>query len=68
MWDTTADPTEQTDLTDSLPVRAAYDEQLIARWLAEQRMWREGTGATPAPRVGMPEDVEKGLRALGYLD
>ena len=68
MWDTSADPDEQVDLTESLPVRAAYHEQLLARWLVEQEHWRDAASGRPSPTVEMTEELKRGLRALGYLD
>jgi arylsulfatase len=67
LWDTVADPDEQEDLTQSLPVRAAYDEQLIAQYLATQRHW-SGKERRAAPQVELTEELREHLRALGYLD
>jgi hypothetical protein len=67
LWATRADPSEQVDLSASLPVRAAYDEQLLAHWLVAQAERRVSSGATPPPTVEMTEEAERGLRALGYL-
>jgi len=68
LWDTRVDLPEQTDVVESLPARAAYDEQLIARWLVEQSNWRGVPAAGPPPSVEMTDEMRKGLRALGYLD
>jgi len=68
LWDTEADPDEQVDLAESLPVRAAYHEQLLARWLVEQEHWRDADSGRPPPTVEMTEELNKDLRALGYLD
>jgi arylsulfatase A-like enzyme len=68
LWDTNADPGEKADLTESLPVRAAYDEQLIARWLVEQSNWRGASMSYRRPVVGMTDELRDSLRALGYVD
>ena len=67
LWDTGADPGEERDVSGMLPVRAAYDEQLIAQWLLEQRQVRQGLTGGPAPRVHISDELEKQLRSLGYL-
>lgn len=67
LWDTRADPQEKVDLAEKLPVRASYDEQLIARWLIEQRYWRGKPAGARAPQVDHDEAVGRHLRALGYL-
>lgn len=67
LWDTRADPKEEMDLTDSLPVRAAYGEQLIAKWLRVQRNWL-GAESRGAARLELSEEMEENLRALGYLE
>jgi arylsulfatase A-like enzyme len=67
LWDTRSDPGEHDDLSARLPVRAAYDEQLIAGWLLEQRAWRERVAAPPAPKVKLSAELERKLRNLGYL-
>ncbi len=67
LWDTHADPREETDLADTLPVRAAYDELLLARWLLRQRDWREKVGAAPPPRLEIDDGLKQQLRALGYV-
>nr|NIM05004.1 hypothetical protein [Armatimonadota bacterium]NIO55582.1 hypothetical protein [Candidatus Latescibacterota bacterium]NIM23324.1 hypothetical protein [Armatimonadota bacterium]NIM67188.1 hypothetical protein [Armatimonadota bacterium]NIN05377.1 hypothetical protein [Armatimonadota bacterium] len=67
LWDTNADPDEQVGLTESLPVRAAYHEQEIARWLVSQKNWRTAIAAEKAPSVEMTEEMKEELRALGYL-
>ena len=67
LWDTSTDPSEQNNLTASLPVRAAYDEQLVARWLVLQRAGR-GAAAPGAPaRAEMNDELRRELQALGYL-
>ncbi len=50
-----------------MPVRTAYCEQLIVDWLYEQREWRASLGVGAAPKAELTEEVEEGLRALGYL-
>jgi arylsulfatase A-like enzyme len=67
LWDTRADPREETDLAEELPVRAAYDEILIARWMWEQRHWRERSAVAPAPKVDITDAVRQQLGALGYV-
>jgi len=67
LWDTKADWDELSDLSETTPVRAAYGEQLIARWLIEQRSWRERLGAKPPPQVKMTPELRKKLLMLGYL-
>ncbi|HUU53611.1 MAG TPA: sulfatase [Armatimonadota bacterium] len=67
LWDTGADPGEEREVSGRLPVRAAYDEQLIAQWLLEQRQVRQGLTGAPAPRVQISDELEKQLRSLGYL-
>ncbi len=67
LWDTKADPDEQVDLTESLPVRAAYHEQEISHWLVSQKCWRDAISAGKTPSFEMTEKMEKELRALGYL-
>ncbi len=67
LWDTKTDPKETTDLSGKLPVRAAYDEQLLASWLLQQRFWRGLPAPSRAPEVHYDEVVEKQLRALGYV-
>ena len=67
LWDTGADPSEQNDLTASLPVRAAYDEQLVARWLVLQRERRNAAAPGAPPRAAMSDELERELQALGYL-
>jgi arylsulfatase A-like enzyme len=68
LWNTLVDPDEQEDLTEFLPVRAAYHEQLLARWLVEQREWRGADSAAGPPAVEMTDELRQNLRALGYLD
>ncbi len=67
LWDTRADPKEERDLVEELPARAAYDEILIARWMLEQRDWRERCALAPAPKVEMTDAVRRQLGALGYV-
>ncbi len=66
LWDTRADPKEEVDLSEKLPVRAAYGEQLIVRWLHGQLDW-SGKGPAPEGPVVISEELERELRALGYL-
>jgi len=68
LWNTEEDVGEQVDLRSSNPVRAAYDEQLIARWLQEQRQWRHVLAREPALAVELTDEMRKELQALGYLD
>jgi arylsulfatase A-like enzyme len=67
LWDTRADPQEKVDLVARLPVRASYDEQLIAHWLIEQRRWRGRSLVPRAPQVDHDAAVGRDLKALGYL-
>ena len=68
LWNTEEDVGEQEDLTSTNPVRAAYDEQLIARWLQGQRHLRHALAGGPAPAVELTDEMREDLRALGYLD
>jgi arylsulfatase A-like enzyme len=67
LWDTRTDPQEQVDLSRKLPVRAAYDEQLIAQWLLEQREVRRRSRSVAPPKVDFDQALRKELEALGYL-
>ncbi len=67
LWDTNADPKEQKDLTESLPVRAAYGEQIIAHRLVAQKLDRSAPTKTQAP-AEMTDELREKLKALGYLD
>jgi len=67
LWDTGADPSEQNDLATSLPVRAAYDEQIVARWLVLQRESRNAAAPGAPPRAAMSDELRRELQALGYL-
>ena len=58
---------EVTDLAGLMPVRAAYGEQLIARWLNEQRSWRDSLEVAAPPPVELTDELRENLRALGYL-
>ena len=62
LFDLAADPAEQTDVSNRLPVRADAMRQELARWLRDMR--REP--AARAPEVMNPETLEI-LRALGYV-
>ncbi len=66
LWNLNSDPDEQIDLTESLPVRAAYHEQMIARWLVQQTYLRNQSVGATSP-VEMTEELREQLRALGYL-
>jgi len=60
-----SDLAERTDLSARLPVRAAYEEQLIAGWLLQQQAAR---GKRAAPEAGaLSEDLRRSLKALGYV-
>ena len=67
LWDTRTDPKEAADLSESMPVRAAYGEQLIARWLLAQSRWREQMSPGPPPTIEISDELREKLRALGYL-
>ena len=67
LWDTRGDAGEQADLTATLPLRAAYDEQLIAQWLLIQQQSRDSLVSGRAPSLEMTDYLRKDLRALGYL-
>ena len=67
LWDTGADPFEETDLVEARPVRAAYDEQLIAAWLIAKRHGRDAMATEGPPTVEMTDELRDQLRALGYL-
>ncbi len=66
LWDTATDPEEWEDLSASLPVRAAYGDQLIAMWLLSQSSPAEG-GHGGAARAAMTDELREKLRDLGYL-
>jgi arylsulfatase A-like enzyme len=67
LWDTKVDPDEKRNVVDSMPVRSAYGEQLIAGWLAGRLRDRE-SAPQEAPRlVEATEERRRELRALGYL-
>ena len=68
LWDTKQDPGETRDLSESLPVRAAYHEQLISTWLVQQRHWREADFETAPSEALLTEEMRQDLRSLGYLD
>jgi len=68
LWDTKKDPRETIDLRESLPVRASYDEQLIARWLVEQRRWCDASTQEADSEVEFTEEMREDLESLGYLD
>lgn len=67
LWDKNRDPTEQADLASRMPVRAAYGEQLVARWLSEQLLWVDHTAAGEPPKVELSAEALRDLEALGYL-
>ena len=67
LWDTGADPQERDDLSAGQPVRAAYDEQLLAHWLLEQRGTRDHLAAAPPPTPEISDELRDQLRALGYM-
>jgi arylsulfatase A-like enzyme len=67
LWDTLSDPAEQENLVDSMRVRAAYGEQLIAHWLLEMAQRRESLSCGPVPSAEMTDELRQQLRALGYL-
>jgi arylsulfatase A-like enzyme len=68
LWDIRSDPEETADLRDSLPVRAAYHEQLLARWLLEQTSQRAHITDGLAEPTELTERTKRELRALGYLE
>jgi len=67
LWDTRSDPKEQRDLTRALPLRAAYDEVLTARYLVTQRWWRGPASTGTTPSAPLSPGMRKSLQALGYL-
>jgi len=67
LWNTRADPNEQVNLSEQLPVRAAYGEQLMAEWLLAQRDWRERLTTGRPPQVRLTPELHEKLKALGYL-
>jgi arylsulfatase A-like enzyme len=67
LWDTNLDPGEQTDLSAKLPVRAAYDEQLIASWLVDQYRVRTRSATGPTPKIHLSDVLKRTLKDLGYL-
>jgi hypothetical protein len=54
-------------MADRMSVRAAYCEQLIAHWLAEQFALCDALGHRSPLSVEASGEVEEQLRALGYL-
>jgi len=67
LWDTGNDRAEKVDLIEKMPVRAAYDEQLIAHWLVEQRAWREASAAGPPPKIELSDELRRELQGMGYV-
>jgi arylsulfatase A-like enzyme len=67
LWDTSVDFAERDDMADRMSVRAAYCEQLIAHWLAEQFALCDALGHRSPLSVEASGEVEEQLRALGYL-
>ena len=67
LWDTRADPQERDDLSAGEPVRAAYDDQLLAHWLLEQRRTRTHLAAAPPPTPEISDELRDQLRGLGYM-
>ncbi|UCC68933.1 MAG: sulfatase [Armatimonadota bacterium] len=67
LWDTRSDAGEESDLTESMPVRGAYEEQLIAEWLAAPQRVAGDMNATAAPLSEFTDEMREELRALGYL-
>ncbi|MBN1459069.1 MAG: sulfatase, partial [Armatimonadetes bacterium] len=66
LWDTASDPKERQDLSSSMSVRAAYDEQLLAKWLLAQTECRTAQAEAPAT-VEITDEMREELQALGYL-
>jgi len=60
-----ADADERTDLSARLPVRAAYDEQLIADWLSRQQAARGSRVVTEVREL--PRSLKRSLKDLGYI-
>ncbi|MCJ7751385.1 MAG: sulfatase-like hydrolase/transferase, partial [Armatimonadetes bacterium] len=67
LWDNGRDPGEAEDLSTKLPARAAYAEQLIARWLLAQKDRRDESAAVAPPRVHLDDEIRQQLRDLGYV-
>jgi choline-sulfatase len=67
LWDTRADPAEQKDLVASLPVRADYEEALMARYLLTQRWWRGAASTGKTAEAPLTAAMREHLKALGYL-
>jgi hypothetical protein len=67
LWDTRGDLGEEVDLSAKLPARAAYGEQLIARWLLAQKERRETSAVGAPPRVHLDDEIRQQLRDLGYV-
>jgi len=67
LWDTRRDPRESEDLSQRLAARAAYDEQMMVRWLLAQKERREHMSTAPAPRIYVDEELRRQLRDLGYI-
>ena len=62
LYDLAADPGETTDLSAQHPAQTRHLHEALLRWLES----REGPVATGESRR-RAEEVEKKLRALGYL-
>jgi arylsulfatase A-like enzyme len=67
LWDTRRDPRESVDLSDSLPVRAAYDEMLLGRYLVVQRWWRGPASTGTTASAPLTPAMRRQLQAMGYL-
>jgi arylsulfatase A-like enzyme len=67
LWDTESDGAEVRDLSGSMPVRTAYCDQTIVRWLYEQREWRRSLGVAAPPPAELTDELRDQLRDLGYL-
>ncbi|MBN1460574.1 MAG: sulfatase [Armatimonadetes bacterium] len=67
LWNTRTDTRECDDALQDQPVRAAYEEQLLARWLVEQYRWRESSAHESPPQVSLDEAIRRELQALGYV-
>jgi arylsulfatase A-like enzyme len=67
LWDTMSDPLEESDLSGTRSVHAAYGKQLIGEFLARQEQWRRSSGVLAPRRAELSEEAREKLKALGYL-
>jgi len=67
LWHLDNDPGEERNLIDELPVRAAYDEQLLGHWMATQSQYKVMGSGESSSGEEIPENLREDLEAMGYL-